>query len=58
MRFSGNEEGETVYDVYETYSGPLIWAARVFVGETPVKRFAQWDVELKEYVEGMDGGKG
>ena len=30
----------------------------MFVGETPVKRFAQWDVELKEYAEGMDGGRG
>ncbi|KAK3170975.1 hypothetical protein OEA41_003059 [Lepraria neglecta] len=53
-----NEEGETIYDVYETFSGPLGWAVRVFVGETLVKRFAQWDGELKEYVEGMDGGKG
>ena len=52
-----NEEGETVYDVYETFSGPLAWAVRVFVGNALVRRFAQWNGELKDFVGGLDGGK-
>lgn len=45
-------DGETVYDVYETFSGPLAWAVRVFVGKTLVKRFGQWNGDLKNFVEG------
>ena len=45
------EEG-TVYDVYETFSGPLAWAVRVFVGGALVRRFGQWNGELKDFVEG------
>lgn len=52
-----DDEGETVYDVYETFSGPLAWAVRVFVGGALVRRFAQWNGELKEYVEGISSGK-
>lgn len=44
--------GGTVYDVYETFSGPLAWAVRFFVGGTLVKRFGQWNGELKAFVEG------
>ena len=48
------EEGgaKTVYDVYETFSGPLAWAVKFFVGGTLVKRFGQWNGELKAFVEG------
>ena len=45
------EEG-TVYDVYETFSGPLAWVVRVLLGGTLVKRFGQWNGELKGFVEG------
>ncbi|MCJ1456962.1 hypothetical protein MMC28_007328 [Mycoblastus sanguinarius] len=48
--------GETVYNVYETFSGPLAWAVRVFVGRTLVKRFGQWNGELKAFVEGSMSG--
>ena len=44
-------KGATVYNVYETFSGPLAWAVRVFVGKTLVKRFGQWNGELKGFVE-------
>lgn len=44
--------GGTVYDVYETFSGPLAWAVKFFVGSTLVKRFGQWNVELRAFVEG------
>lgn len=43
--------GETTYDVYETFSGPLAWAVRIFVGNILVKRFGQWNGELRDYVE-------
>ncbi len=46
--------GGTVYDVYETFSGPLAWAVKFFVGSTLVKRFGQWNVELRAFVEGMN----
>lgn len=51
-----NDES-TVYNVYETFSGPLAWAVRVFVGKTLVKRFAQWNSELKSFVEGLSDGQ-
>ena len=44
--------GRTVYDVYETFSGPLAWFVKFFVGATLVKRFGQWNGELKAFVEG------
>lgn len=43
--------GGTVYEVYETFSGPLAWAVRVFVGGTLVRRFGQWNGELRDFVE-------
>ena len=48
------EEGGrgTIYNVYETFSGPLAWAVKFFVGGTLVKRFRQWNGELKAFVEG------
>lgn len=48
------EEGGrgTIYNVYETFSGPLAWAVKFFVGVTLVKRFRQWNGELKAFVEG------
>ena len=46
------ERGDTVYNVYETFSGPLAWAVKYFVGGTLVKRFGQWNGELKAFVEG------
>ena len=42
--------GETVYDVYETFSGPLAWAVKFFVGRTLVQRFGQWNGELRDFV--------
>lgn len=44
--------GETTYYVYETFSGPLAFAVKFFVGSTLVKRFQQWNGELKNFVEG------
>ena len=45
-------EGETVYDVYETFSGPLTWVVKFFMGGTLVKRFGQWNGELRAFVQG------
>ena len=45
-------EGGTIYNVYETFSGPLAWAVKFFVAGTLVKRFGQWNSELKAFVEG------
>ena len=45
------EGGGTVYDVYETFSGPLAWAVKFFVGATLVERFGQWNGELRTFVE-------
>lgn len=49
------EEG-TVYECYETFSGPLAWMVRVFVGGMLVRRFRQWNGDLKEFVEGIREG--
>ena len=46
------EGGGTRYDVYETFSGPLAWFVRVFVGRRLVERFKQWNEELGAFVEG------
>lgn len=48
----GGGGGTTVYDVYETFSGPLAWAVKFFVGGALVKRFGQWNGELGRFVEG------
>ena len=44
----------TIYNVYETFSGPLAWAVKFFVGSTLVKRFGQWNQELGSFVEGRN----
>lgn len=49
--YQGDAEGETVYDVYETFSGPLSWFVKVFVGKALVDRFGQWNGELRDFVE-------
>ena len=46
--------GGTVYNVYETFSGPLAWAVKFFVGSTLVERFGQWNQELGAFVEGRN----
>lgn len=51
------EGGTTVYNCYETMSGPLAWAVKVFVGGMLVRRFGQWNGELKGFVEGMGDGR-
>ncbi|KAI4114348.1 MAG: hypothetical protein LQ338_008020 [Usnochroma carphineum] len=48
---SPNDDGSTTYDVWETFSGPLALLVRLFVGTTLVKRFKQWNQELKQYAE-------
>ncbi|KAL8787528.1 MAG: hypothetical protein Q9213_002186 [Squamulea squamosa] len=48
---SGDSSGLTTYDVWETFSGPLALLVRFFVGKTLVKRFRQWNQELKDYTE-------
>lgn len=53
--YRGEAEGETVYDVYETFSGPLAWFVKLFVGKTLVERFGQWNRELKYFVEAGSG---
>ena len=47
-----DEGGGTVYEVYETFSGPLAWVVKFFLGDTLVRRFGQWNGELKAFVEG------
>ena len=54
--YEETEGGGTVYDVYETFSGPLAWFVKFFVGATLVKRFGQWNGELKAFVEGEREG--
>lgn len=44
--------GGVTYDVYETFSGVLAGVTRLVVGRALVERFAQWNEELKGYVEG------
>ena len=43
--------GGAMYDVYETFSGVLAGVTRLVVGKALVKRFGQWNEELKGYVE-------
>ena len=49
---SQDEDGTVVYDVYETFSGPLATLVKLFVGKALVKRFGQWNDELKAFAEG------
>lgn len=46
-----DEDGSATYDVYETFSGALAGVTKLFVGKALVKRFGQWNDELKGYVE-------
>ncbi|KAL8798151.1 MAG: hypothetical protein Q9182_006902 [Xanthomendoza sp. 2 TL-2023] len=48
---SCDKNGVTTYDVWETFSGPLAVLVRLFVGTTLVKRFKQWNEELRDYTE-------
>ena len=50
--YEETETGRTIYNVYETFSGPLAWAVKFFVGATLVDRFGQWNEELKAFAEG------
>ena len=47
------EGGISTYEVWETFSGPLACLVRLFVGKTLVKRFKQWNQELKLHAQGM-----
>ena len=47
------EDGISTYEVWETFSGPLAFLVKLFVGKTLVKRFRQWNQELKDHVQGM-----
>lgn len=49
--YEASDGGGTVYNVYETFSGPLAWAVKFFVGSTLVERFGQWNRELGRFVE-------
>lgn len=46
------EDGISTYEVWETFSGPLAFLVRLFVGKTLVKRFRQWNQELKIHAQG------
>ena len=49
---SREEDDTSVYEVWETFSGPLAFLVRLFVGKTLVKRFRQWNQDLKMHVQG------
>ena len=49
--YEETEGGGTIYDVYETFSGPLAFFVRFFVGKTLVRRFGQWNEELRTFME-------
>ncbi|KAI4265919.1 MAG: hypothetical protein L6R38_009082 [Xanthoria sp. 2 TBL-2021] len=48
---SCDTQGTTTYDVWETFSGPLAVFVRLFVGSILVKRFKQWNEELRNHTE-------
>ncbi|KAI4256322.1 MAG: hypothetical protein L6R42_006292 [Xanthoria sp. 1 TBL-2021] len=48
---SCDSQGVTTYDVWETFSGPLAVFVRLFVGSILVKRFKQWNEELRDHTE-------
>ena len=50
-KISCDDQGITTYDVWETFSGPLAILVRLFVGSALVKRFKQWNEELRDYTE-------
>ena len=50
----GGKQEEVVYNVYETFSGPLAWVVRMLLGGVLVRRFAQWNAELKAFMERVD----
>ena len=50
--YEATETGRTIYNVYETFSGPLAWVVKFFVGATLVDRFGQWNEELRAFAEG------
>ena len=52
-KISQVEDGISIYEVWETFSGPLAFLVRLFVGKTLVKRFRQWNQELKIHVQCM-----
>ena len=52
------EGGDVVYDVWETFSGPLAPLVKLFVGTALVKRFGQWNEELRGYAEGLVSEQG
>lgn len=48
----GQDHGaSTTYTCYETFSGPLAGATRLFVGRALVSRFAQWNAECVAWTE-------
>jgi len=49
--------GTTVYNVFETFSGPLAWVLKILMAGTLVRRFSQWNRELKAYVEQVPVGQ-
>ena len=51
------EDRGTVYDVWETFSGPLAALVKLCVGKVLVKRFGQWNEELKVFVESSVDGR-
>ena len=48
---SCDRQGVTTYDVWETFSGPLAVFVQLFVGGVLVKRFKQWNEELRDHTE-------
>ncbi|KAL8717610.1 MAG: hypothetical protein Q9225_005164 [Loekoesia sp. 1 TL-2023] len=46
-----DDNGNSTYDVWETFSGPLALLVRLCVGKTLVERFRQWNQELKSHSE-------
>ena len=50
---SRNQDGTCAYEVWETFSGPLAILVKLFVGKVLVKRFEQWNQDLKTHVQGM-----
>lgn len=50
-KISCDDQGISTYDVWETFSGPLAVLVRLLVGNTLVKRFKQWNEELKDHTE-------
>ncbi|KAL8751782.1 MAG: hypothetical protein Q9199_006188 [Rusavskia elegans] len=48
---SCDSRGVTTYDVWETFSGPLAVFVRLFVGSILVRRFRQWNEELRDHTE-------